>query len=53
MRSIIVYYSLIIRNKLGLSHEKGENNINVNRNEARYQINITAAEIIFLIDKLL
>lgn len=42
-----------IRNKLGSSHGKGDNNIVTNREEARYQINITASEIIFLINELM
>ncbi|MBV4426520.1 DUF7014 domain-containing protein [Clostridium tyrobutyricum] len=42
-----------IRNKLGSSHGKGDNDIIVNREQARYQINITASEIIFLINELL
>jgi len=41
-----------IRNKIGSSHGKGDQNIIASRNQARYQINIAAAEIIFLIEEL-
>lgn len=42
-----------IRNKIGSSHGKGEQNIVATKNEARYQINITASGIIFLFDQIL
>lgn len=40
------------RNKLGSSHGKGDQNVTATKNQARYQINITAAEIIFLIEEI-
>jgi hypothetical protein len=41
-----------IRNKLGSSHGKGDKDIVANKEEARYQINIAASEIIFLVNEL-
>lgn len=41
-----------IRNKLGSSHGKGDKEIITDKEHARYQINITAAEIILLIEEL-
>lgn len=42
-----------IRNKLGSSHGKGDKEIVTDKEQARYQINITAAEIILLIEELI
>ncbi len=43
----------VIRNKIGSSHGRGDENIIATKSEARYQINIVASEIIFLIEKIL
>ena len=42
-----------VRNKLGSAHGKGNKEIVADKEQARYQINITAAEIILLANELL
>ncbi|WP_163279296.1 abortive infection family protein [Clostridium sporogenes] len=42
-----------IRNKLGSSHGKGKEEITTNKSQAKYQINITASNIIFLVEEIL
>lgn len=42
-----------IRNKLGSAHGKGNKEVIADKEQARYQINISAAEIIVLIEELL